>query len=263
MKTMRLAYSVFFWLIWRDLRVITKDFWQNLLDVLLLPIGMIFVSGYIMPSLGLPADFGAFMLSASAIGMCFNATGTDAGDLVTDLTGPKSIAYELSLPSLSWLICVKTALVYAIKAAIFNVFIFPLGVLLLGNHGSALGNISLIKTVLIYVSMNIMFGFFSLCIALWVKDVLGFGRFWIRWGWQLFTLAGFQFSWATMYTALPWFAGISLANPLVYTFEGMRAATLGQEGFINIWVCLAMIWVFTLIFALSSLRLFKKRLDCV
>lgn len=259
---MNLEYRPFFWLIWRDIRSLVKDFKANLVDVILWPLGVIFVSGYIMPYLGVPSNFGAFILSGTLIAMCFNATGNHAGDLVTDLTGPKAIFYELALPTYSWLICLRMGIVYAIKAALINVFIFPIGMVLLWDNFD-ITRIAVGKALLIYCLMNILFGFFSLCVALQVKDIEGYGRFWIRWGWQLFTLAGFQFPWAIMYKALPLFAYISLANPLVYCFEGMRAATLGQEGFINFWVCFGMTSFFAALFAYGSLYLFRKRLDCV
>ncbi len=262
MTHMRLALTTFSWLIWRDVRVIGKDFWNTFIDAVLLPLNMALVSGYILPHLGLPADYGSFMLVSSAVGMCFNSVGIDAGQLAADLEGQKSISYELSLPITYWLICIKTAFVYAIKAAIASILILPLGALLFYKQFD-ITNISFFKVLLMYSIINIFFSFFALSIALWVKDSVSVGRFWIRWGWQLFLLAGFQFSWATLYRISPHLAIINLLNPLVYPFEGLRAAFLGQEGFIDFWACLLALIIFTVLFVMLTLRLFKKRLDCI
>ena len=66
-----------------------------------------------------------------------------------------------------------------------------------------------------------------------------------------------------MYGAAPALAYANLANPLLYPMEGMRAAIVGQEGFINYWLCLAAIILCSGILIALSLWLFKKRLDCV
>ncbi len=255
------ALKVVLWLTWRDVRSLFNSFWSNLIDAIILPVGILFISEYVMPFVGVPAGFGSFVLASSAIGMCFNCTGTDAGDLVADLESSKSITYELSLPTTYQLVCIKTGLVYAIKSIILNIFIFPVGFLFLPSFRFA--QFSLLKFVITYVSANIMFGFFALCVALWVKDSLGYGRFWIRWGWLLFTIGGFQFSWIIMYQAVPKVAVLNLFNPLVYAFEGMRAATLGQPGFIHFGICMAALWISIGVFVLGSLYLFKKRLDCI
>ncbi len=249
------------WLIWRDVRSLFAHFWNNLIDATILPFGIIFVSEYVMPFVGVPGSFGSFVLASSAIGMCFNCTGTDAGDLVTDLESNKSICYELSLPTTYQLVCIKTGLVYAIKSIILNLFIFPIGFMLLPSFKYE--QFSLLKFLAVYISANILFGFLALCVALYVKDSLGYGRFWIRWGWLLFFIGGYQFSWIIMYQAMPKIAVLNLLNPLVYAFEGMRAATLGQPGFIHFGICMGALWISITLFVLGALYLFKKRLDCV
>lgn len=262
MNHLQHAFSTFIWLIWRDIRVLGKNFVSSLIDAALLPIGWTFTSGYVMPLLGVPDNYGAFMLAGLAAGMCFNSTGTDGGNLVSDLEGPKSISYELSLPITYWMICIKTAIVYALRSMALNIFIFPIGALMLWGKID-IAAISYGKFLLIYLVANLMYGFFSLLVALSVKDNANYGRFWIRWGWLLFTSGGFQFSWHIMKEAVPIFGYISLLNPLLYPFEGMRAALLGQSEYINFWICLTVTALFTALFAIGALKIFKKRLDCV
>lgn len=251
------------WLLWRDIRVIKKDFINNVLDAALLPISIVYISGYILPLLGLPQDYGSFTLIGLVVGMCFNATGTDSGNLVTDLEGPRTISYELSLPLPYWLVCIKIALSYAIKSAVANIWIFPIGYFLLGATHFDLSQLVISKALLMYIVMNLFFGFFSLLLGAWIKTMDGYGRFWIRWGWQIYTIGGAQFSWQTLYQANALLATINLLNPLVYSFEGSRASILGQQGYINFWICIVATCMATLVCAFMAIRIFKQRLDCI
>ena len=76
-------------------------------------------------------------------------------------------------------------------------------------------------------------------------------------------LAGCLFSWMVMYKAVPLVALINLMNPIVYTIEAMRGAFFGQADYLPFWICISMIWLFTLIFMFLGLSFFKKRLDCI
>lgn len=258
-KTM---FTAFYWLMCRDVRVLRKNFINNFIDGLFIPIGIGFVSGYVMPAMGLPLDYGLFMFVSTAVGMGFNSTGTDAGNLVADLDGDKSISYELALPLPYWLVCIKTALVYAIKSAVMNFLIFPFGLVLFW-HNLSYDNIFPLRFLIIFIGINILFGFFALLVALWAKNIESYGRFWIRWGWTIFILAGFNTSWFVTLKAMPYLAYVNLINPLMYCFEGGRATILGQERALNYWICLLAILLFIGFFVFASIRLFKRRLDCV
>jgi ABC-2 type transport system permease protein len=249
------------WLIWRDIRSLFSNFWSSILDATLLPTSIVLTGEYVMPLLGLPVTFGTFLLASSVIGMCFNSAGTDGNDLIADLESNRAISYELSLPTTYWLVCLKIGLGYAIKSFMLNLFILPVAFIVLPSLQFA--NFSVMKFTLIFASANILFGFWAVCVALWVKDSLGYGRFWIRWGWLLFVVGGYQFDWATMYRAMPRAALINLANPMVYAYEGMRAALMGGGHSINFWLCLAALWFFIVLFVFADIHLFKKRLDCV
>ena len=161
------------WLIWRDIRAALTDFIANIVDSAIFPIGWLFVDGYIMPYLGVPADYGVFMIAGLAAGMCLNSTATDAGDLIIDLEGPRAVSYELSLPLPSWMLCVKFALVYAIRGVILNILIFPAGALMLWKHINLL-TISWPKFLFLFWWINLLYGYFSLVIALWLTTTEGY-----------------------------------------------------------------------------------------
>jgi len=123
--------------------------------------------------------------------------------------------------------------------------------------------ISIFKFLLIYPLINIFFAFFCLFIAVYVKGIVKFSSFWMRWGAQLFFFSGYFFSWYTLYGISKLAAHINLINPLIYPFEAIHIPFMGQSGFINFWLCVPAIILFTLLFALIGIRIFKRRLDCV
>lgn len=255
--------KLFCWLLWRNLRVLKEDFLNNVIDAMVVPATFIIVGGYILPYLGMPDTYGSFMILSSLVLMCSTATTwRGASHLISDIVGDKAVSYELTLPIPSWLIFVKYAVAYALDSMFLNVLTLPLGKLLLWNKFS-LDQMSIPKFIIVYASANLLFGFYGVWVASWVKGMQGFTRYWMRYGAQLMFFSGFQFSWAILYKAIPLLANINLLNPFVYAFEGVRASVLGQAGSLNYWICLGMIWFFIVLFALLTKGNFKKRLDYV
>lgn len=257
------SLKTFGWLLWRDVRVLKQDFFNNVIDSLMVPATFIIIGGYIMPYMGVPADYGAFMIVSSLVMMCYSTTAwRGATELVADLVGDKAISYELTLPLPSWLVFIKLACAYAVKAMALNILTLPLGKLLLWDKFS-LANFSILKFSFVYVLSSLFFGFFSLWVTSWTRGMQGFGRFWLRYGSQLLFFSGFQFPWSVMYKATVFFAYLNLANPFLYAFEGSRAAVMGQAGSLNYWLCIGMLVLFTFLFAFITIRQFKRRLDYV
>lgn len=251
------------WLLWRDLSVLRKNILNSFIDSLIMPLTMIIIGGYILPSLGLPLTYGGIMVVGSVVAMCYASTNFGgAGPLVADLQSDRAITYDITLPIPSWLVFAKTAIGFALYSIIMNSLTLFVGKLVLMDRFD-ISNLSVPKFILIYISSNLLFGFYCLTIAFFVKNSFEFGRFWVRIGNVLYFFSGLQFSWLALYKTLPIIACINLLNPLVYAVEGTRAAVLGQEGNLNYWLCLAAVWAWTVLFSIIGYKLFKKRLDCV
>lgn len=263
MHYIRSVFTTTVWLLWRDMSILSKGLFNTILDSLIMPCSLIVIGGYILPYMGMPDTYGSFMVVGSIMMMCFgSACWLGAGPLVADLETDRSITYELTLPLPSWLVMVKIATGFALRGAVVNLMTLPLGKLLLGNRFD-LTHFSVLKFALSYITANLLFGFFGVIVALWVKDSYGFGRFWLRIGSQLNFFSGLQFSWLTLRLAWPALAYIDLCNPLVYAFESNRAAVLGQTGSLDYWLCLAVMWLWIMTFVGVGSWLIKRRLDCV
>jgi ABC-type polysaccharide/polyol phosphate export permease len=76
-------------------------------------------------------------------------------------------------------------------------------------------------------------------------------------------MGGFQFSWMSLYSAIPVVAYIDLINPVIYVTEATRVALLGQEGYLSFWLCCGTLLLFSVGCAWYALKRMKKRLDFV
>lgn len=255
--------QTFFWLLWRDVRTIKHDFLNNLIDALIIPSTIIIINGYILPYLGLPLDYGSFMVASSIVMMCYmNTNWNGANTFINDLEGDRAISYELTLPLPSWLVFMRVALVAAINAMVLSIFILPMGKLILWDRFD-FSQLNWFKFALMYVSIALFNGFFALVPVSLVNGMRGFVRYQMRFGSQLVFFSGFQYSWAMMTMAIPILGYLNLLNPLLYAFEGIHAAVLGQGNYINFWICLGFLWMATVSSAILIVKRFKKRLDCV
>jgi len=253
--------NTFSWLLWRDIRTLSKGFINSVLDATILPMGIVLLFGKVLPLMGMPINYGAILLIGTLNGMFMWTASAQSANFVTDLSGDKSINSELVLPIYSWLLYIKYALSYAIRSFFMSILIVPLGIIFLKSID--LTQVSLLKFIFAYISAAIFFGFFTLFVAIYVKDILNFGRFWMRWGWLLFNMGGSQFSWLFMYKTMPTFAILNLLNPLIYPIEALRASFLGQCGYFPYAFSISAIWFFIVIFAIFGIKKFKIKLDCI
>lgn len=250
------------WLYWFDVRFLMKEFWDNLFDNIAWPFSLIFVSGYVSPLLGVPADYGVFISVSMLVIMGSYTAWTAAAPLAADLAGERKISYELTLPVPYWLVWIKVSLTLATKAAIFSVASLVIGKLVLWNSFS-FAQFSLWRFGIVYIISCLFFGMFASWATVITKSVEGHSRLDLRLTGPMFYLNGWTASWLVMYTACPALGIFTLCTPWIYAYEGTRSAILGSNGYLPFWLCTGMLFTFTLIFALTGLRLFKKRMDCV
>ncbi len=256
------SLRVFGWLLWVDARSLWKNFFNNLLDAAVWPFFIIFVNGIIMPKMGLPTYYGAFATISMVVVMSAFSARTGAALIAADLDGPQTIAYELTLPLPYWMVWLKNGLYLSLKAMVFNVLPLFLGKLILGN-GLDFSNFSLFRFLIIYIISALFFAMFSLFSTVFTNTLKGYSRLQSHLVRPMIFLNGFTASWIIVYSISPALGIFMRCLPWIYAYEGCRAAILGQDGYINIWVCVGMLTLFTLLCTIASLRLFKKRMDCI
>lgn len=262
-KSMSLDYlAVMFHLMRRDFQVFRSEFWGKFIDTSLLLFTTITVFGYFLPSYGLESNYGSFLLVGVIAGFGFFEVMGKVSTMIADLEGDKTILYTLSLPLPSWLVFSYFAASWAMLSSIMSLLMFPIGKLLLWNQFT-FAHINPIQLVSIFVVSNLFFGFFALWLVAMLKKMSNLAHLFIRIINPMYSFGGWWYSWVAVFGISPALGYLHLVNPLLYVMEGMRAAVLGQEGYLPFWGSFSALSGFTLLFAWDAIRRLKKRLDCV
>lgn len=257
------SIKVLFTLIYKDLVILKKDFWGTFLDMLIWPAIASIVFGYIMPQIAnVRSDYGGFVLLGAIITIATVSALDSATQIISDMDNNRMIDYYLTLPISPALFFVKEAISITLKSLILTLPIFPLGKLLLLKKFSLL-HLSFIKFCLMYICITVFIGFFALWIISWIKNQEAVIHVWLRLYNPMMWFGGLLFSWQQIYHAIPAISYLMLLNPITYATEGLRGSVLGQENFINFWVCLLVLLIYTFLIAVISIKTLLKRLDCI
>jgi ABC-type polysaccharide/polyol phosphate export permease len=140
--------------------------------------------------------------------------------------------------------------------------VLPAGKLILGDM-FALSQVNIVKFLLIVLILSLFYGALATFVATRIYNMSKIGNVWQRFVFPMWFLGCYQFSWQSLYQAFAPLAYLNFLNPLTYAMEGTRAAVLGQNGFLNYWLCLGMLIFFWLLFVRLGIAALKKRLDVV
>lgn len=260
--TLFTAIRVAAWMLYVDIIIFCKDWFNNILNSLCWPLVLIIVSGLVWPAMGMPDDYGAFMSIGMLILIAFFTAWDDSRIFVADLEGTRSISYELTLPTYYWLVCLRTIIHYALKSALFNIQILVVGKLILWDKFD-FSNFNLFQFIVVYLLSTLLFGAIGVWAAVLAGSVKRFTHLDLRLIGPLMFVCGQAFPWSILNTLSPIIGKIILFTPTIYAYEGARAAILGQGEYLNYWLCIGMLAIFIVIFCGWGLYLFKRRLDCV
>jgi ABC-2 type transport system permease protein len=249
-------------LIRRELALFKGEFWGKFIDAGILLFTTVSVFAYILPSYGLPADYGPFVL-IGAIGRYgfFEVIGK-VSSMIADMEGDRTILYTLSLPIPSWLVFLSIAVSWATVWSIIALLMFPAGKLILFTQFD-LEKVSWFKLSLIFTLSHLFLGFFALWLCSMMKNISGLGHLLTRIINPMHVFGAWLYSWQTIYDLSPAIGIAHLINPFLYVMEGMRAAALGQEGYIPFWHSFWTLSIFTVILGWVAVRRLQKRMDCV
>ncbi len=250
------------YLIRRDLRVFKEEFWGKFIDLCILLVTTILIFSYFLPSYGLSADYGPFILIGAIAGFAFFEVIGKVSIMIADMEGDKTILYTLTLPIPSWLVFVYIGISWSLLSSILSLLLFPLGKLVLFSQFD-LGKISLVRLIPIFLLSNLFFGFFALWLTSVLKKMSSLSHLFVRVVNPMFMFGGYMYSWYAVYHISPLVGYAHLINPVLYVMEGMRAAALGQAGYLPFWFSFTALTIFTLVIGWDALRRLQKRLDCV
>lgn len=254
-----------FWaLFYKEIMVFKTDYWRIVINGFSWTTTMLFSFCFFLPKLGMPEGYGLFMLPGMLAGLSsFDIIGNTTS-LIGDVTGEKSIDYDLLLPVPQWLVFLKIACVYAYRSFVISCAILPFGMAFLYLAvGQVFNDIAPFKTLLLLILINLFFGIVGLFAASFMQRISDVRNIWMRVVFPLWWIGGFSYSWQTTYSVFPSLGYIMLLNPFIYINEGIRAAMLGQEQFLNFWICFVVLLITTFILGYVGITKFLKRLDCL
>lgn len=246
-----------------DLIIFKQMFLDKFIDLSIWVVLTTLVTAYIMPYFGLAVDFGVFQLGGiiAAAGL-FEMGNSNVVDLVSDFEGDRVISFDLTLAIPSWLALASKTAYYFIIYTLLALLMLPIGKVCLWNQFE-LTSVNYPKLILAIFAINLFYASFALWIASRVPNMAKMGQVWMRFIFPMWFLGGFQFSWMASYKTIPSFALANLINPMIYITEAVRVALLGQEGFINFWLCLLAIVFFAAVSFYFGITSLKKRLDFI
>lgn len=256
------SFQVFFQLLRRDLLAFKREFPGTFFDTAFIFFTNVVVSAYFMAQQWVDPQFGPFILvgAIASFGL-INVVGK-VSILIADIDGERTISQLLVFPIRSEWVFAYFAIFWAISSSLLTVLLFPLGKILMYSRFN-LEAISYIRLIPMYLAANLFYGFFALWLASLMKSIRGVNSIWMRAINPMWMFGAYFYSWHAAYTLSPAIGYASLINPMVYIMEGMRAAALGQKGYLPYWICLLMVLGFTLVLGLHAIKRLKKRLDCV
>jgi hypothetical protein len=249
------------YLVYTDLLVYKQLFIGKVIDLGIWVSINIAITSYVMPFFGL-SNFGPVQLGGTIVAAGFFEVYSNVIDLVSDIEGNRIINYALTLPIPSNLAFASKSVSYFIMYVALTSTMVPLGLLWLWGTFD-FTQISYFKLMLAILFQSAFYACFVLWVASITPHVARLGSVWRRFISPMWLIGGFQFSWLSLYAAMPSFAYLNALNPMIYITESTRTALLGQTGYANFWLCLAAIAFFSVICFIIALRNLKKRLDFV
>jgi len=245
-----------------DLGIMKKDFWNEWIDMFIWVSTTLLISAYLLPSFGISATYGAFMLAGVCASVGQFETFPCVVNLVADFEGDYRTGYYLMLPYPAWTVFVRKVIYYGMLACLLGVLVLPIGKLLLWNSFS-FWQVNFLQYAAIFFVSNMFYGVLGLWTATFVPSSTRLGSVWMRFVYPLWILGCFQFSWKALHSWSPTLAYIDLLNPITYIAEGHRAAILNDQSAINFWVCIVMVLLFSILGIVHAIARLRKRLDFV
>lgn len=245
-----------------NLKVFSRTVIDKLIDLFIWVVATAAVTIYLLPFFGLDHSYGAFAIASIAGSAGLFEQFSSCTQLVADFEGSNITSFYFTLPLPSWLVWVAYMSFYFINTMVLCIGVIPICKLLFWNHFNVM-HMSIIKYTIVLALTSLFNAAFTLWLAAMVPNLERIGSMWMRFVFPLWTFGGFQYSYKVLAQLSPLFAYASLLNPQLYIMEGTRAAVLGQEGSLNFWLCVGMIFIFSILCAFHAIVMLKKRLDYV
>lgn len=249
-------------IIFQYLFLLKNIFFDRLINISLWALISLFVTGYILPKMGLVENFGLIQFSGVLATVGLFEAYYSIFPFMVDIEGSEIIYHELSTPINSIFIFLSRCISNGIFFIILTLFMIPIGKLLLWNI-IFLKNFNWGYLITIIIVANIFYSSFVLLIVSLVKNMHVVSNVWSRCIFPLWFLGGFQFSWEYLYETNKFLAYIDLLNPIIYINEGFKIAILNKNGLCLFSNCIIIILLFSFFSFFIGYYKIRKKLDFI
>jgi ABC-type polysaccharide/polyol phosphate export permease len=256
------CWSVFKVMLRVDLQQARGTVLSKIIDRFVWVASFLLISAYLLPSFGMSADFGKFMLVGMIASLGIVEAYSVIALIISDLDGDKVITYFLTLPIPPVLVFIRILVYYGLYFTVLSSLLFPICNLLL-PESIAYSTIHWPKCIFMLLLSSFSHAAIILWAASFVRDMRMLGQVWSRLLHPLWFLGGFQFKWAALYQKSPVLGYLALCNPIIHITEGMRGAVFGPVGYLPYWLTTTTLMVLIVCMTIHAIIRFKKRLDLV
>jgi ABC-2 type transport system permease protein len=251
------AWRSFFSVLRRDITVTGRELPIFLAQVILQPLGLLFIFGKVLGSIGLTTPGYAHLLFPGIVALTVTLTGiqSTALPLVLEFSFSREIEDRLLAPLPTWAVALEKMLFASMRALLAALVMFPVGIWVLGSIPWHAGAIWLVAVVMILGALA------GSAIGLTLGTLVPPNRIQIMFALiltpMLFTGCS-QYPWPSL-SHLRWFQVVTAFNPMTYASEGMRAALTPSVHHMYPWVCVLGLAVSVAVFSTIGIRGFLRR----
>ncbi|MGI8848262.1 MAG: ABC transporter permease [Candidatus Dormibacteria bacterium] len=241
----------------RDVVVTLRQFPVFLAQVLVQPLGLLFVFGRVLSDLGFTRNGYATQLFPGIVAMTIMLTALQsvALPMVIEFSFTREIEDRLMAPLPTAWVAVEKIVFAAGRALIAGIVMFPVGILVLGMVPFVPANLPLLLAVMVLGSIA------GGAMGLSLGTIVAAGKINIVFALVLTPLiftGCSQYPWPLL-SKLPWFQAVTLLNPMTYMSEGIRSALIPDVPHMTTWVTPIALIVAITVFGSLGLRGFNHR----
>ncbi len=221
-----------------------------------------FAIGYIQPSIYFsttnPLQGSALFIGHILIIVLVFANTLNVG-LLFDLENDRYVEYQITVLS-PQLVILERIIFGALFTFLISSSYFPVAKILLGSafiteHASWPLTYAVLFASALCCSA---YTTFTTCL---IKSSIKLRSFWMRVNFGLITFGGLFIPYMVMKKFNPFLGYLALLDPLLYITEGLRNSILSDGQYINAWVCILVLLIFSIIFTVLAWHYFRKKVD--
>ncbi len=251
------ALVAFLAILRRDVAVTGRELPAFLAQVILQPLGLLFVFGRVLTELGFTNPAYAKQLFPGIVAMTIMLTAIQsvAFPLVIDFSFTKEIEDRLLAPLPATWVAAEKIVFAAGRAIVAGLVMFPVGLLVLGSVPFSVEGLPLLAASIVLGALA--GGALGLTLGTAVSAQRINIMFAIVLTPLIFTGCA-QYPWPSL-SRLPWFQALTLLNPMTYASEGTRAALVPNGVHMLTWVPPLALLLALLVFGYAGMRGFRRR----